>query len=190
MRVCRRHHALPSAPTIPWLRAYSTGQCHPTRPAQGSLCGVILRYNIRFESHIDRFTRLYETLPPEAQRTLVKKQLVALLDLVPKEKSKKAIAAATRLKHRYAGIPVLDLKAKEREINGILDELKRDHKTSLVKGRSNKDQLLEEAIQSLVDWMNDIWSVVYEHHVNFALAHLCLIFAAEALLELGNTRGG
>lgn len=130
---------------------------------------------------------MYETLPPEAQRAIVSKQLVTLLDLVPKDKANKVISAATRLKKRHATIP--DLKAKEKEITNLLDELRRDSKRALIDSKSNRDELLDEAIQSLLCWLNDIWRVVYEHNVNFALAHACLIFAAGSLLELGSLPG-
>jgi hypothetical protein len=66
----------------------------------------------------------------------------------------------------------------------LLNELTRDAKMSFIKERSNRDELLAEIIHSLVSWLNDIWSVVYENHVNFLLAHTCLLFVADALVQL------
>src|ERR1700728_5505941 len=110
---------------------------------------------------IGRLARIYDSLPIDAQRTLVDSHLVQLLDLVPKAHAKRVLSSATRLQTRFARIPALDLKAKEKEINVILDELRRDSKRSLVKEPSNKDELLAEAIDSLINWVNKIWSVVY-----------------------------
>jgi hypothetical protein len=55
---------------------------------------------------------------------------------------------------------------------------------SFIKERSNRDELLAEIIHSLISWLNDIWSIVYENHVNFLLAHTCLLFVADALVQL------
>lgn len=66
----------------------------------------------------------------------------------------------------------------------MFNELAKDAKTSFIKERSNGKEILEEIIDSLVDWLNDIWTVVYEHNVNFSLAHSCLLFVAESLGQL------
>lgn len=68
-------------------------------------------------------------------------------------------------------MPRLDLKAKRVEIQGMLDELSRDSKRSFVKERTNKDELVEEVIASLIDWLNDIWIVVYEFKVNYEVSY-------------------
>ena len=139
---------------------------------------------------IGRLTRIYDSLPIDAQRTLVESHLVKLLDLVPEARAKRVLSSAIRLQTRFARIPVLDLKAKEKEINVILDELRRDSKRSLVKEPSDKDELLAEAIDSLINWVNKIWSVVYEHNTNFLYAHSCLMYAVKVLEEIGSSRGG
>jgi hypothetical protein len=56
-----------------------------------------------------------------------------------------------------------------------------------MKERSTRSEILEEIIDSLLDWLNDIWSVVYEHNVNFSLAHSCLLFVAESLVQLSGS---
>lgn len=137
-----------------------------------------------------RFSKIYDSLPPDAQRVLVHDHLMPLLDLVPKERSHKASSAATRLQKKFVGIPVLDLKAKQSEINDLLEELARDAKRSFIKDRGNREELISEIVDSLVDWLNDIWSVVYEYRTNFSLAHNCLLFAAHVLDNLANARGG
>ncbi|KAH7922878.1 hypothetical protein BV22DRAFT_1037002 [Leucogyrophana mollusca] len=137
-----------------------------------------------------KFMRLYESLPAEAQQALVEQQLIPLLNIVPKERCRKATATASRLQKKYTGLPALSLKAKKAEISGLLDELARDSKRSCIKERSNKEELLMEATDSLVDWLNDIWKVVYEYGTNFTLAHSCLLFASDVLDNIANARVG
>ncbi|TFY67069.1 hypothetical protein EVJ58_g1859 [Rhodofomes roseus] len=78
----------------------------------------------------------------------------------------------------HADLPVLDLRAKRLEVNALLDELHRDSKRSFVKERSMKKELISEAVDSLTNWLSDIWRVVYEHNVDFMHAHKCLLFIA------------
>ncbi|KAF8806817.1 hypothetical protein BYT27DRAFT_7167004 [Phlegmacium glaucopus] len=134
-----------------------------------------------------KFSQVFASLPPEAQQNFVAKHLTGLLDLIPKEKSKKILSAVTRAQEKYKSVPKLDLRAKRKEIAKLLDELAKDAKTSFIKERSNRNEILEEIIDSLVDWLNDIWTVVYEHHVNFSLAHACLLFVTEALGQLSGS---
>jgi hypothetical protein len=134
--------------------------------------------------------RLYKSLPADAQRYLVEKQLVSILDLAPKRKARSVLSASRRLKSRYVGLPKLDLKAKQVELDGLLNELLRDAKRRSLKDRSNRDALLIEAVDSLAEWLTDIWSVVYEYRVDFSIAHACLLFTAEALNRITDIRGG
>ncbi|KAJ6579569.1 hypothetical protein DFH09DRAFT_1260453 [Mycena vulgaris] len=135
------------------------------------------------------FMKLYNSLPPEAQQSLVEKRLAPLLDSVPKGRAKKVMKSATLRQSRYSDIPVLDLKAKKKEINGLLDELARDSKRAIARERSNRGELLAEIIESIVSWLNDIWTVVYEYNVLFEEAHACLLFIAEVLNMLNTTPG-
>ncbi|EGO01413.1 hypothetical protein SERLA73DRAFT_85050 [Serpula lacrymans var. lacrymans S7.3] len=137
-----------------------------------------------------KFMCLYASLPPDVQSSLVERQLVPLLDLVSKDKSKKIVASASRHHKKFSQLPSLDLKAKRAEINGLLDELNRDSKRSFVKERSNVEELLMETIDSLLDWLNNIWQVVYEFRTNYSLAHTCLLFASDVLENIANARTG
>ncbi len=92
------------------------------------------------------------------------------------------------MQRRHAGIPVLDLKAKKREVNTLLDELHRDAKRSFVKERSHRSELLDQTVDSITSWLNDIWRVVYEHNVDFVLAHECLLFTMNTLDQIGHGR--
>ncbi|KAH9949186.1 hypothetical protein B0H21DRAFT_157497 [Amylocystis lapponica] len=137
-----------------------------------------------------RFATIYESLPADAQQALVEKHLIPLLNLVEKSRTKKVLSSATQLEKRHAGLPVLDLKAKKNEISALLEELHKDAKRSFVKERSNKSELLNEAVASLTNWLNDIWSVVYEHNVSFMHAHKCLLFVAGTLEHISSGRSG
>ncbi|TFK83254.1 hypothetical protein K466DRAFT_589876 [Polyporus arcularius HHB13444] len=135
-----------------------------------------------------RFASIYDSLPPDIQRAIVEKQLIPLLDQANKGKCKKVLASASKMQRRHAGIPVLDLKAKKREVNTLLDELHRDAKRSFVKERSHRSELLDQTVDSITSWLNDIWRVVYEHNVDFALAHECLLFTMNTLDQIGHGR--
>ncbi|KAJ6473211.1 hypothetical protein C8R45DRAFT_874442 [Mycena sanguinolenta] len=130
------------------------------------------------------FMKVYESLPPEAQRSLVENKLAPLLDLVPKDRAKKVIKSVQYLESKYGGIPALDLKGKKKELYGLLDELSRDSKRAIVRERSNREELLVEIVDSMLNWLNDIWTVVYEYNAHFDDAHSCLLFVAEVLNTL------
>ncbi|KAJ7226627.1 hypothetical protein B0H12DRAFT_1205242 [Mycena haematopus] len=130
--------------------------------------------------------KLYESLPPEAQQSLVKNKLAPLLDLVPKERAKKVIKSVHHSQSKYGGIPTLDLKGKKKELYGLLDELSRDSKRAIVRERSNREELLVEIVDSMLNWLNDIWTVVYEYNAHFDNAHACLLFVAEVLNTLNS----
>ncbi|KAJ7667080.1 hypothetical protein B0H17DRAFT_1336198 [Mycena rosella] len=135
------------------------------------------------------FMKLYNSLPPETRQSLVEKKLAPLLDCVPKERAKKVMKSVNLLQTRYSDVPVLDLRAKKREINGLLDELARDGKRAIVRERSNRDELLAEIVDSIVSWLNDIWTVVYDYNVLFDEAHACLLYVAEVLNMLSSIPG-
>ena len=137
-----------------------------------------------------RFLQAYDALPPDAQHLLLQSQLAPLLDTLPRERQKSLVASATDMHRRYARMPSLNLKAKKAEITALVLELARDSKRSLIKERSRRDQLLSEAVDSLAQWLNDIWRVVFEFRTNFTLAHACLLYACDALDQIGNGGGG
>lgn len=96
------------------------------------------------------------------------------------------IKSVTHLQSKYGGIPTLDLKGKKKELYGLLDDLARDSKRAIVRERSNREELLAEIVDSMLNWLNDIWTVVYEYNVNFDQAHACLLFVAEILSTLNS----
>jgi hypothetical protein len=137
------------------------------------------------------FAQIYDTLPPEAQRTLLDGYLVPLLDDLPDSVSTKVLNTAKEMQMRFMSIPKLDYFTKRTELEGLLNEIERDQKQSLyVKERSTREKLFEETIDSLSTWVNDIWSVTFEYRTNFRLAHQCLLLAAEILRRAFAPFGG
>ncbi|KAJ3909676.1 hypothetical protein F5879DRAFT_11427 [Lentinula edodes] len=136
-----------------------------------------------------KLRRVYDSLPPEAQKILVDKHLSKLLKLLPKEKAKNVVSAATRLQTKYCHIPNLDLKGKKKEIRSLLNDLRRDSKRAFLKEQSNRVEILSEIVESLTSWIADIWKLVYEHKVFFSLAHSALLYVCEVIVELGCTGG-
>lgn len=80
--------------------------------------------------------------------------------------------------------------AKRTEIKHLLDELQKDTKRAFIKDRTSKGDVLTEIVNSLTDWLNDIWSVVYEHNMGFWTAHKCLLCVASTLETVEQERSG
>ena len=99
------------------------------------------------------------------------------------------LSAAYAFQTRFSTAPTVDLKGKKKEINTLFDGLQKDSKIS-IKERSNRQELLEELFDSLTSWLNDIWSLVYEHHFGYAHAHTCLLFVADVVAKLHGIPGG
>ncbi|GJE94358.1 hypothetical protein PsYK624_105270 [Phanerochaete sordida] len=137
-----------------------------------------------------KFATIFDSLPQDAQQTLIYQQLIPLLSSAPNHKAKKILKAASRLQKRHENIPDLDLAAKKAEINNMLTELNKDAKRSYVMDSSNRVELLNEIVDSLARWMSDIWVVVFEHRVDFKAAHGCLLFVSATLDRLENVRMG
>ncbi|TRM56637.1 hypothetical protein BD626DRAFT_440727 [Schizophyllum amplum] len=134
-----------------------------------------------------KVSEILQSVPPEAREQFIEKYLLSMLDRTPKEQSKKVLSSAARMKARYATMPTLDLKGKQREMTNVLEELTRDSKRAFLKERSNRDELLEEAVETIVGWLSDIWQTVYEFKANYAHAHTCLLWVAEMMAEILNT---
>jgi len=140
---------------------------------------------------LSSFAQIYDTLPPDAQRTLLEDYLVPLLDDLPGSVTTKVIDSAKEMQMRFMAIPNLDYVAKRTELEGLLSEIERDKKQSqYIKERSMRAKLFEETIDSLSTWVNDIWSVTFEYQTNFRLAHQCLLLAAEIVRRMFAPNGG
>ncbi|KAG9219694.1 hypothetical protein CCMSSC00406_0005984 [Pleurotus cornucopiae] len=141
-------------------------------------------------SRAARLRDIYDSLQNADARAAVTSELIALLDKVPAGLADRVLSSALEVKTRHSSIPHLDLPSRKREIECILDHISRDSKYSLVNPeRSRRNELFNEAAQTLLSWLQDIWRVVYEHSTQYETAHRCLIFAAESLVKLCESRG-
>jgi hypothetical protein len=73
------------------------------------------------------------------------------------------------------------LQAKKNEVNGLLDELSKDTRSSTLYTYASRDELLRESMQSIADWLNDVWIVAFEFRVDHMKAHSCLLFSLGVL---------
>lgn len=137
-----------------------------------------------------KVSEIYQKLPPDAQKELLESYLIPLLDAAPKERARQVFAVAAKREKRYAGMPKLEHDSWAIELNDLLLELDKDQKLSLLKDRSRRDEIIGEMVDSMIGWMNDIWSVVYEYQTNFALAHRCLLLVARTISTLSPHHGG
>ncbi|KAF5363492.1 hypothetical protein D9756_001038 [Leucocoprinus leucothites] len=135
------------------------------------------------------FTRIYRTLPPESQQAFVEEQLAPLLDALSTKKRDRIIRAVRRSKAHFDDVPVLDLKGKKREMQTLFMMLSRDDKVAFTRERSNREEILQEAVHSISSWLNKIWMTVYEYQANFELAHECLLYAIKSLTVLEESPG-
>ncbi|KAI0092877.1 hypothetical protein BDY19DRAFT_1054305 [Irpex rosettiformis] len=135
-----------------------------------------------------RFSELYHSLPQDAQQALVESHLIPMLSRTSRKRASRANAAAARLHKRHQNLPVLDIKTKKAEINLLLEELSKDSKRSFVMDISSKPEILHEIISCLTDWYDDLWSVAYEHNVQYELVHECLLLIHTTLNRLANVR--
>jgi hypothetical protein len=125
---------------------------------------------------MDRYLRL----PPEAQQALVEKHLAPLLDTTSSKKRDRVFKAVKRSHSRCDGIPDVNLRKKKREMQTLILMLVKDEKVGFTRERSNREEILQEAVLSISGWVSKIWTMVYEYRVNFELAHECLVYALKS----------
>ncbi|KAK7045494.1 hypothetical protein VNI00_007747 [Paramarasmius palmivorus] len=110
--------------------------------------------------------QLFDNLPLEAQRELIDTELWGLLASVNPTHAEKLE------------------NTKKKEIKPMLADLRRDSKRSVIKERLNRDGILEEILESLTEWLSEIWQVMYEHKAYFEQAHACLMYVWDVFDEL------
>lgn len=119
---------------------------------------------------------------------MLQKSLGDVLDQLPPDVAKKVYSSALQVHTRHQNVPKLDLRGKRKEVNALLDLLNREVKLSAMLGdRSRREEIISEIIQSLTGWLNDVWSAFYEHRVQYAQAHACLLFVSEVVGQLDTT---
>jgi hypothetical protein len=81
------------------------------------------------------------------------------------------------------------MPAKHKQVDALFELLTRETKLAIFGDKNNRDEVLSEIIVTLTDWLNDIWSTVYEHRLQYRRAHACLLFVAESLKHLDEGAG-
>ena len=128
-------------------------------------------------------SRIYDALPGTSQRELVRTQLIPLLNSLPARKSRRILHTARRHIKKLKSTPNLDLQAKTLEVNGLLDELSKDVRSTAAPSYScaSREELLRESVESVADWLGDVWTVAFEFRVDYMKAHSCLLFSLGVL---------
>ncbi|KAG2014225.1 hypothetical protein CC2G_011062 [Coprinopsis cinerea AmutBmut pab1-1] len=133
--------------------------------------------------------KIYDGLPPEAQRAFIEKTFAELLQNAPEGRSDEVKTSVLNLKQRYDGAPKLDLFGKHKQMDMLFEVLAKESKLSLFGDRSNREEVLAEIVVTLTSWLGDIWRTVYEYRTNFNLAHRCLLFVSDSLKQLDEGAG-
>ncbi|VDB97991.1 unnamed protein product [Peniophora sp. CBMAI 1063] len=120
-----------------------------------------------------RFGSIYASLPPDAQRALLEKHLLPLLDKTP---DTSVLDAAKALQTRLLGLPPLRLSERTLLTTRLIHALER---------QPTHAPHLDELTDTLSLWCTDIFSVVFSYKVQFAEAHECMMVVARAVGEAG-----
>ncbi|KAF5365162.1 hypothetical protein D9757_011761 [Collybiopsis confluens] len=141
-------------------------------------------------SSSSKFLSIYDSLPPEAQKSLVDNHISSLLNSLPTGQSKQIFSAAARLQNQYSKIPDIDINTKKKEVRTLLHDLRRDGKRSmLIREQSDRTEIYAEIVDTLASWIEQIWRVVYEHKIHFSKAHEALLYISDLILEIKDLSG-
>ncbi|KAF8573983.1 hypothetical protein K439DRAFT_1665615 [Ramaria rubella] len=135
-----------------------------------------------------KFATIFDSLPDRAKQALLEEQLFPLIDNLSSTGKLKLMGAAEQARVRYAGLPTLDLAAKKKEVEALFEELRRD--SYRVTNNSRREEISENIVDSLIEWLSDIWQTVYEYGVDFEKGHQCLLYSCEVLQQLGMSGSG
>ncbi|KAL5512179.1 hypothetical protein ACEPAG_3464 [Sanghuangporus baumii] len=135
------------------------------------------------------FLHVFTSVPALAQAQIVKQALIPFLNTIPKKHAKRAIASARRVAKKAHHIPQVDVAAKKREIEGLLDELSRETKIYPRSSETKYDMIILEIIESVVQWLNELWSLAFEFGLDFPRVHTCLLTSMSTLDEVQSMKG-
>ncbi|KAF8500057.1 hypothetical protein JB92DRAFT_3124630 [Gautieria morchelliformis] len=129
-----------------------------------------------------QFTAVYDTLSDSAKRVLLEDHLIPLVDSLPSTSKYNLLSAARSLQAQYTQVIPLPLAAKKLDIDALLEELRLDsyRKQSI----SRREEIAEEIVDSIIDWLSDIWQMVYEVGVEFEKGHECLVYCCQVLQQI------
>lgn len=87
-------------------------------------------------------------------------------------------------------IPQIDMAAKRKEIQGLFEELQKESRFASRSGGSEFEALLLEAIESVVEWLNDLWSLGVDFGLDFIRVHSALLTSESILDHVRSLKGG
>lgn len=136
------------------------------------------------------FRRVFDDVSTIVQRQIVEEALIPFLDTIPRNDARRVIVKARQIAKRAEGVPQLDLAAKKSEVNGLLDELAKDTKAFTRQDASKYETLLREVVESVSEWLKDLWIITHEFGLDFPRAHSCLLFSMGVLDHVQGMKGG
>lgn len=123
-----------------------------------------------------RFTSIFADATASVHRQIIEEVLAPMLDSAPSAEAARALEKAHEINKHVQEAPKLDLFAKKTEVNGLLDELTKEA-TMRPHQTDQYEILLQEAVESITCWLNDVWRMVYEFGLDFSRAHSCLLYS-------------
>ncbi|KAL5488473.1 hypothetical protein ACEPAI_6591 [Sanghuangporus weigelae] len=135
------------------------------------------------------FLRVFTSVPALAQAQIVKQALIPFLDTIPRKYARRAVASARSVAKTTHHIPQVDVAAKKKEIESLLDELSREAKISPRSSGNKYDMVILEIIESIVQWLNELWSLAFEFGLDFPRVHACLLTSMSTLDEVQSMKG-
>ncbi|KAL5530848.1 hypothetical protein ACEPAF_7106 [Sanghuangporus sanghuang] len=137
----------------------------------------------------ESFLRVFTSVPTLTQAQIVKQALIPFLDTIPRKDAKRAIASARRIAKKAHHIPQVDVAAKKKEIEGLLDELSREAKFTPRSSGNKYDIMFLEIIESVAQWLNELWSLAFEFGLDFPRVHACLLMSMSILDQVQSMKG-
>ncbi|KAH6884708.1 hypothetical protein BKA70DRAFT_1339328 [Coprinopsis sp. MPI-PUGE-AT-0042] len=111
----------------------------------------------------NEFIQAYDALHPDAQRMFLESTFAGWANKFTPEQAGNVRATFDKLKRRAEGIPTLNIRGKQKQVDALFELLTRETKLAIFGDKNTRDEVLSEIIVTLTDWLNDIWSTVYEH---------------------------
>ncbi|KAL5508679.1 hypothetical protein ACEPAH_6300 [Sanghuangporus vaninii] len=137
----------------------------------------------------ESFLRVFTSVPTLAQTQIVKQALIPFLDTIPRKDAKRAIASARRIAKKAHHIPQVDVAAKKKEIESLLGELSREAKFIPRSSGDKYDIMFLEIIESVAQWLNELWSLAFEFGLDFPHVHACLLASMSILDQVQSMKG-
>lgn len=102
----------------------------------------------------------------------------------------RVVASARKMAKKAQQIPQIDMAAKRKEIQGLFEELQKESRFASRSSGSEFEALLLEAIESVVEWLNDLWSLGVDFGLDFIRVHSALLTSESILDHVRSLKGG